>query len=63
VIVGVPVVPSRTLNLLRKEADLVVYIWSVSDRSFYSVEQFYEDFTPVSDVDVVAAKAVTQNYS
>ena len=62
-IVGVPIVPNRTLNLLRKEADLVEYIWSVSDRSFRSVEQFYEDFAPVLDVEVVAAKAVTQNLS
>lgn len=61
-VVGVPILPEQTLSLLRKEADLVKCILSVDDKRFRSVEQYYEDFAPVSDAEVMAAKAkTTQN--
>jgi putative phosphoribosyl transferase len=61
-VVGVPILPQQTLSLLRKEADVAECIWSIDDKRFRSVEQYYEDFAPVSDPEVMAAKAaITQN--
>ena len=52
-IIAIPVVPRETLELLKKEADHVEAVIIPITTNFRSVGQFYEDFSPVSDEDVM----------
>lgn len=52
VVVAAPVAPVRTYNQLRSEADEVVCV--LTPQSFYAIGQFYEDFSQVSDEEVLA---------
>jgi putative phosphoribosyl transferase len=51
-IIAVPVAPKDTIKLLRQESDVVEVVTDPSS-IFKSVEQFYQDFNPVSDDKVV----------
>ena len=53
VVVAVAVAPAESLHALRREADDVVCLHAARD--FYAVGQFFEDFSEVSDADVVKA--------
>ena len=50
-IVAVPLAPPHSVELLEQEADSVIVL--ESPRDFSSVGQFYEEFTPVSDDEVI----------
>jgi putative phosphoribosyl transferase len=53
-IVAVPVVPKQIVNLLKKEAiDAIQFITSPSS-NFISVGQFYQNFDPITDEQVIA---------
>jgi putative phosphoribosyl transferase len=53
-IVAVPVVPKQIVNLLEKEAiDAIQFITSPSSSNFISVGQFYQNFNPVTDEQVI----------
>jgi predicted phosphoribosyltransferase len=53
-IVAVPVVPKQIVNLLKKEAiDAIQFITSPSSSNFISVGQFYQNFNPISDEQVI----------
>ena len=52
IVVAVPVAPIRTCNQLRSEADAVVCV--LMPQSFYAIGQFYEDFSQISDEEVLA---------
>jgi putative phosphoribosyl transferase len=52
-IIAVPVAPKDTVSLLKKEADYVEVITSPSTSSFKSVGQYYQEFNPVSDEQVI----------
>jgi predicted phosphoribosyltransferase len=52
IVVAAPVAPIRTCNQLRSEADEVVCV--LMPQSFYAIGQFYEDFSQVSDEEVLA---------
>lgn len=52
IVVAAPVAPIRTCNQLRSEADEVVCV--LTPQSFYAIGQFYEDFSQVSDEEVLA---------
>jgi len=53
VILAVPCAPPRTVDELGLEADRVVAL--IIDRDFIATGQYYRDFRPVSDEDVLAA--------
>ena len=50
-IVAVPLAPLRSVELVEQEADSVIVL--ESPREFSSVGQFYEEFNPVSDEEVI----------
>jgi putative phosphoribosyl transferase len=50
-IVAVPVAPPQSVEVLEQEADFVMVLHT--PRDFASVGQFYEEFTPVSDEQVM----------
>jgi putative phosphoribosyl transferase len=52
-IICVPVVPKQTRDLLKKESDYVETITVPSDSSFRSVGQYYQNFQPVEDEQVI----------
>lgn len=52
-IICVPVVPKQTRDLLRKESDYVETITVPSDSAFQSVGQYYQNFQPVEDEQVI----------
>jgi putative phosphoribosyl transferase len=52
IVVAVPVAPVGTCNQLSKEVDEFVCV--VTPPLFYAIGQFYEDFTQVSDEEVLA---------
>jgi putative phosphoribosyl transferase len=52
VVVAVPVAPSDTVHRLSQQADRVVC--PLTPAPFYSIGQWYEDFSQVSDEDVIA---------
>ena len=52
-IICVPVVPKQTRDLLKKESDYVETIAVPSDSSFQSVGQYYQNFQPVEDEQVI----------
>ena len=60
-IIAVPVAPKDTIKLLRQESDAVEVVTDPSS-IFKSVEQFYQDFKPVSD-DKVMEILRTRNMS
>jgi len=51
-IAAVAVLPTATLRRIRKYADEVVYLDAPAD--FFAVGQYFEDFSQVTDQDVVA---------
>jgi putative phosphoribosyl transferase len=51
-IIALPVAPKETVNLLKMEADYVEVVTSPS-ASFNSVGQYYKDFKPVTDEQVI----------
>ena len=55
VIVGVPVAPKETICLLKREADIVKSIITPRAEGFKSVEQYYDDFHPVTVNQVLEA--------
>jgi len=57
IVVAVAVAPPRSLDTMRAAADEVVCLYSTED--FYAVGQFFDDFSEVSDEQVVAALAHT----
>jgi len=52
-IIAVPVVPKQVVKLLKNEADYVETITTPSTSSFKSVSQYYQDFTEVTDQQVI----------
>ena len=50
--IAVPVAPTQTVEVLEQEADSVVAVHTARD--FGSVGQFYEEFAPVTDAEVMA---------
>jgi putative phosphoribosyl transferase len=52
-IIAIPVAPKETLNLLKKEADIVEVITSPSTSNFNSVGQYYQSFEPITDEQVI----------
>lgn len=61
-IVGVPIASKQTMSLIRKEADKVLCIFTPSNESFRSVEQFYVDFVPITDNQVADALGTRTYY-
>lgn len=51
IVVGVPVAPPRTIEKLKSKVD--EFICLLSPTHFLGISQFYEDFSPVSDEEVV----------
>ena len=52
-IIAVPVVPKQVVKLLMNEADHVETITTPSTSSFKSVSQYYQDFTEITDQQVI----------
>jgi putative phosphoribosyl transferase len=52
-IIAVPIAPKDSINLLRKEANHIEVITSPSSSNFKSVGQYYRDFKPVTDEQVI----------
>jgi putative phosphoribosyl transferase len=52
-IICVPIVPKQTRDLLRKESHYVETITVPSDSAFQSVGQYYQNFQPVEDGQVI----------
>jgi putative phosphoribosyl transferase len=52
-IIGVPVAPRDSVKLLKKEANHVEVITSPSSSKFNSVGQYYRDFEPITDEQVI----------
>jgi predicted phosphoribosyltransferase len=52
-IICVPIVPKQTRYLLKKESNYVETITVPSDSSFRSVGQYYQNFQPVEDKQVI----------
>ena len=52
-ILAVPVATKDTVQMLEKEADIVEVITSPSTSQFKSVGQYYQDFNPVTDEQVM----------
>ncbi len=59
VILAVPVAPPDTVAMLRHDADVVLVV--LTPERFAAVGQWYDDFTPTSDAEVVAALAAAPN--
>ena len=57
-ILAVPVAPPDTVAMLRHEADDVLAV--LTPERFAAVGQFYDDFTPTTDAEVVAALALAR---
>ncbi len=51
VVLAVPVAPRETVSALQAECDDVVAV--ASPEQFYAVGEWYDDFSPTSDIDVV----------
>jgi len=52
-IIGLPVASLHTLNILKAEADIVEVIISPSSSSFKTVEQYYQNYDPVSHEEII----------
>ena len=54
IIVAITVSPRGTVNLMRSEGiDHVEVITSPSDNNFRAIEQFYQNFTQISDIEIL----------
>lgn len=53
-IIAIPVAPKETVGLLNNEADIVEVITNPPSSKFSSVGQFYVNFDPVKDEEVIA---------
>lgn len=62
IIVGVPVAPKETICLLKREADMVKSVITPSGESFKSVEQYYDDFRPVTDNQILEALETSKSH-
>ncbi|AWB10547.1 putative phosphoribosyl transferase [Thermodesulfobium acidiphilum] len=51
IIVAVPVLPYETIDLIKKEADILIYL--IAPKEFWAVGQFYADFGEVKDEEVI----------
>jgi putative phosphoribosyl transferase len=51
VILSAPVAPPSVIGALRQVADIVIAL--ESPEQFFAIGQFYDDFTPTSDDEVV----------
>ncbi|AEE14848.1 phosphoribosyltransferase [Thermodesulfobium narugense DSM 14796] len=51
IIVAVPVLPYETIDLIKKEADILIYL--MAPKEFWAVGQFYADFGEVKDEEVI----------
>ena len=51
-VIAVPVAPAQTIDALKHEADMVVAL--AAPRDFGAVGEFYEEFTPVTDEQVMS---------
>jgi len=51
IVVAVPVLPYETIDLIKKEADILIYL--MAPKEFWAVGQFYADFGEVKDEEVV----------
>jgi predicted phosphoribosyltransferase len=52
-IIAIPVAPKDTVKLLKEEVDVVEVITTTPSSTFKSVGQFYHDFNPVADEQVI----------
>ncbi len=52
-VIAIPVTPKDTMELLKGECDMVVTGTTTSGSTFKSVGQFYREFKPVDDEEVV----------
>lgn len=52
-IIAVPIAPKDTVSLLKKEANYAEVITSPPNSSFKSVGQYYKEFNPVTDEQVI----------
>ena len=53
IIIATPIAPKDIVSSLKKESDHVVVILSPSNSVFRSVGQYYQEFSPVTDEDVI----------
>jgi len=52
-IIAIPVAPKETVNILKKECDHLEIITKPSLSNFHSVSQYYKDFKPLEDEQVL----------
>jgi predicted phosphoribosyltransferase len=52
-IIAIPVAPKETANMLKKECDHLEIIAKPSLSNFYSLSQYYKDFNPITDEQVL----------
>lgn len=62
IVVAVPVAPSDTVELLRGEADEVI-VTLIPEFFVGAIGAYYEDFTPVSDEEVIQALESVHEYA
>lgn len=55
IIVGIPIAPRETMSKIRNEANTLKSIFTPSTDEFVSVEQYYVNFSPVTDSQVMEA--------
>ncbi|MGA7898089.1 MAG: phosphoribosyltransferase family protein [Nitrososphaeraceae archaeon] len=53
IIIATPIAPKDIVSSLKKESDHVVVILSPSNSGFRSVGQYYQEFNPVTDEDLI----------
>ncbi|HEY9386501.1 MAG TPA: phosphoribosyltransferase family protein [Nitrososphaeraceae archaeon] len=52
-IIAIPVAPNTTVNLLKKECNAEVVVIISPTSTFHSVEQYHQNFQPISDEQVI----------
>lgn len=52
-IIAIPVAPKSTVNLLKKECDAEVEVVISPSSTFHSVEQYHQNFQPITDEQVI----------
>ena len=52
-IIAIPVAPKSTVNLLKKECDAKVEVVISPSSTFHSVEQYHQNFQPITDEQVI----------
>ena len=52
-IIAIPVAPKETVDILKKECDHLEIIAKPSLSNFHSVSQYYKDFNPITDEQVL----------